>query len=431
MAITVDNGELTDFDVDVGAGNVGADTQRVTLAADDPAVVSLAAIETAVEGTLTVTGTVTTGGLTDAELRATPVPVSGSLTVDLGANNDVTVTGTVDLGATDNAVLDAIAASVAAIDVDTSTIIGHVDGIEGLLATIDADTGNIVTAVQLLDDAAVVLGTATYTEATSTGLVMAAVRRDADTTLANTTNEYTPLQVDANGRLKVEAFSGESLPVTLTSTTITGTVAATQSGTWNIGSITTLPALVAGTANIGDVDVLTLPNVTLAAGTNTNEVVGDIAHGTAVGGNPVQIGLEGRSTVGTAVDDGDVVRALATTHGKQVVMPFAIPAATKSYASPAAVTDTADDEAFAAIASTRTYITSVQVFNADATVGTEVVIKDGSTVLWRGYAAALGGGCSATFATPLRGTANTAVNVANITTSAETYFNLQGYSATE
>ena len=96
-----------------------------------------------------------------------------------------------------------------------------------LLTTIDADTGNlagILTSVQLIDDAAVVLGTATYTEATSTGLAIGAVRRDADTTLVNTTNEWGPLQMDANGRLKVEVFSGETLPVSLTSTTITGTV---------------------------------------------------------------------------------------------------------------------------------------------------------------------------------------------------------------
>ncbi len=45
--------------------------------------------------------------------------------------------------------------------------------------------------------------------------------------------------------------------------TVDGTVAATQSGTWNIGSITTLPALVAGTANIGDVDI-----ASIAAGDN-------------------------------------------------------------------------------------------------------------------------------------------------------------------
>jgi hypothetical protein len=65
----------------------------------------------------------------------------------------VTVAGTVDLGATDNAVLDAIAASVAAIDTDATTIIGHVDGIEGILTTIDADTGGILTAVQIIDNA--------------------------------------------------------------------------------------------------------------------------------------------------------------------------------------------------------------------------------------------------------------------------------------
>lgn len=133
----------------------------------------------------------------------------------------VDATGTVDLGATDNAVLDAIAASVAAIDVDATTIIGHVDGIEGLLTTIDADTGNVVTSVQLLDDTVTVLGTDTYTETTSKGLAIGAVRRDADTTLVNTTNEWGPLQMDANGRLKVEAFSGEALPITDNNSSIT------------------------------------------------------------------------------------------------------------------------------------------------------------------------------------------------------------------
>jgi hypothetical protein len=41
--------------------------------------------------------------------------------------------------------------------------------------------------------------------------------------------------------------------------TVTGTVAATQSGTWNIGSISTLPSIPAGNNNIGDVDVASLP----------------------------------------------------------------------------------------------------------------------------------------------------------------------------
>ena len=48
---------------------------------------------------------------------------SGSCTVDLGANNDVTVTGTVDLGATDNAVLDSIVTN-------TTGLAGTVSGSE-------------------------------------------------------------------------------------------------------------------------------------------------------------------------------------------------------------------------------------------------------------------------------------------------------------
>jgi hypothetical protein len=236
----------------------------------------------------------------------------------------------------------------------------------------------------------------------------------------------TELQVDIVGALpagtnaigKLAANSGVDIgDVDVAS--VAGNVTVVQ------GTAANLNATVVGTGTF-------VVQAALSAGTNTNEVVGDIAHGTAVGGNPVQVGFEGRSTDMTAVDSGDVVRGLATLVGKQVNLPFAVPGATWSYASPAAVADTADDEAKAAgAAGVRHYITSVQVFNADDSVGTEVVIKDGSSVLWRGWAEQTGGGCSAVFTTPLRGTAATAVNVANITTSAETYFNLQGFSASE
>jgi hypothetical protein len=210
----------------------------------------------------------------------------------------------------------------------------------------------------------------------------------------------------------------------------TGALAACASGTEL--QVDVVAALPAGDNNIGNVDVVTLPNVTLAAGTNTNEVVGDAAHDAAIAGNPVRIGLRGMSADYTAVASGDTADALASLTGKQVVLPYAVPGASWSYASPAAVTDTADDEAKAAgAAGVRHYITGVQVFNGHDTVGTEVVIKDGTTVLWRGWAEQTGGGCSAKFDPPLRGTAATAVNVANITTGSSTYFNLQGYSAAE
>jgi hypothetical protein len=92
------------------------------------------------------------------------------------------------------------------------------------------ENGAALTALQLIDDPVVVLGTATYTEAASKGNTVAAVRRDADTTLVDTTNELAPLQVDARGCLKVEAFSGETLPVSNTVLSVVGggTEAAAQ-----------------------------------------------------------------------------------------------------------------------------------------------------------------------------------------------------------
>jgi hypothetical protein len=78
-------------------------------------------------------------------------PVSGSLAVDLGANNDVTVTSgtvTANLGATDNAVLDTIAASTAAIETaveGTLTVTGGGGGVEYTEGDTDATiTGSAV-----------------------------------------------------------------------------------------------------------------------------------------------------------------------------------------------------------------------------------------------------------------------------------------------
>lgn len=76
--------------------------------------------------------------------------------------------------------------------------------------------GAALTSLQLADDVVATLGTDTYTEAATKANIIGAVRRDADTTLVNTTNEIAPLQVDARGALKVECFSGETIPVSFT-----------------------------------------------------------------------------------------------------------------------------------------------------------------------------------------------------------------------
>lgn len=225
--------------------------------------------------------------------------------------------------------------------------------------------------------------------------------------------EATALRVtiasDSTGVLSVDDNGG--------SLTVDGTVAATQSGTWNIGSVTTLP------------------NVTLAAGTNTNEVVGDAAHDAAIAGNPVRVAGRGLSADYTAVATGDTADLIASLLGKQVVLPYALPAAGWSYAAASGgITNTTGVTAKAAAgAGIRNYITRVQIINGHATVDTDVQIRDGAsgTVLWRGFAKAAGGGVSAEFDPPLRGTANTLVEVACGTTGSATYFNLQGFTAAE
>jgi hypothetical protein len=368
---------------------------------------------------LTVDGTVT------ADAGTGPWPVtdnSGSLTVD----GTVSISGAVDTELT-TADLDTGAGT------DTRAVVGLVGSASG---------GGALIPGSATDGLLVNLGA--NNDVTVTGTVTV----DASGTAVPVTDNAGSLTVD-NAALSVVGGGVEAtaLRVTLASDstgvvsvddnggalTVDGTVTANlAAGTNNIGDVDVL-TIAAGDNNIGNVDIVTMPNVTLAAGTNTNEVVGDVAHDAAVAGNPILIGLEARNTEPTAVSTtGDLTRPLATMLGKQVQIPYSIPASSWTYASPAAVTDTADDEAKAAAgAGIRNYITGVQVFNGHDTVGTEVVIKDGSTVLWRGWAEQTGGGCSARFDPPLRGTANTAVNVANITTGSSTYFNLQGFVAAE
>lgn len=80
------------------------------------------------------------------------------------------------------------------------------------------------TALQLIDDTVATLGTTTYTEATTKGLTVGAVRRDADTSAVNTDNELAPLLVNAIGALKVEIFDGGDSHTVDGTVSVSGTV---------------------------------------------------------------------------------------------------------------------------------------------------------------------------------------------------------------
>lgn len=183
------------------------------------------------QATQPVSGTVTASGpVTDAQLRATPVPVSGTVTVNEPVSID------------DNG---------ASLTVDNATISVVGSGTEATAQRVTIATDS--TGVLSVDDNG---GSLTV-----------------DGTFWQATQPVSGPVTDAQLRASAVPVSLASVP----SHAVTGTFwQATQpvSGTfWQATQPVsfTQPALVAGTANIGDVDVLTLP--ALPAGTNN---IGDV-----------------------------------------------------------------------------------------------------------------------------------------------------------
>lgn len=376
------------------------------------------------------------------------VPVtdnSGSLTVD---NATLSVVGS---GAEATALRVTIASdSTGVLSVDDNGGSLTVDGSVSI-----SGTPNVAVTSVVPGTAATNLGKAEDDAAASgdVGVALLTRRQDALVTDTSLDGDYNFGKSTAAGRLYTSATVDAALPagtnnigdvdVLTLPALVAGTanigdvdvltLPALPAGTNNIGDVDvlTLPALVAGTANIGDVDIVTMPNVTLAAGTNTNEVVGDAAHDAAIAGNPMRIAGRAITADYTSVAAGDTADLVATLNGKLVTQPFSIPELTWSSAAAAGgiVNTTGVTARAAAGVGIRNYITGLDVVNGHATVSTDVQIRDGAagTVLWRGFAQAAGGGVSRQFNPPLRGTANTLVEIACGTTGTATYFNLSGY----
>lgn len=172
--------DIGDVDVTSSALPTGASTS----AKQDTVIGHLDGVETLL--------TTIAGDTTDIEAALETV---GGLVVNLGTNNDVTVTGTVDLGATDNAVLDAIAASTAAIET----------AVEGTLTVTGGGGG-----VEYTEDAAAA--------ADPVGGALIMVRDDALSGQTTTDGD----NVAARGTDKGELYVKHA-----------DTIAVTQSGTWD------------------------------------------------------------------------------------------------------------------------------------------------------------------------------------------------------
>jgi hypothetical protein len=367
-AVPVDS-ELTTADLDTGAGT------------DTRAVMGLVRAESG--GGLLVGSAnplPVTGPLTDTQLRATPVPISGTVTANAGSG---------PYPVNDN----------------------------GGSLTVDAPVGTPV-FVRLSDGAANLIGQKTM--ANSLPVVLAsdqsALAVSGPLTDAQLRASAVPVSLAANQSVNVAQVAGTATSVN------SGVVGA---GVQRIVIATDQPALT--NALKVDGSAVTQPISGTVTASNTT---GNIAHDVADSGNPVKIGARALSADIAAVVANDRSDLLATLLGKLLVMPYALPGATVSGSGNK--TDTTDLSLMPAPgAGIRNYVTHITITNAHATVGTKVVLKDGSTIIWRGYADALGGGVSGPLPTPLRLTANTALNGACITTGADVDFSVVGFTAAE
>jgi hypothetical protein len=203
-------------------------------------------------------------------------------------------------------------------------------------------------------------------------------------------------------------------------TRVSGTVTVDGSGVTQPVShagLTALNGAIAGSEV--QVDVLTLPNVTLAAGTNTNEVVGDVAHSAGVAGNPVLVAGVAQAGDDTAppnrVDaESDATRLATDFDGAVYVRPHGPQVWSYHLNTSSAQTDAT---VHAAPGSGLSLYVGTIAFSSGAATAINLFFEEGSTIVLGPFylEATAGRGMAITFNPPKKITANTALT---LTTSA-------------
>lgn len=291
----------------------------------------------------------------------------------------------------------------------------------------------------------------------SSGNLKVAVTGGGDASAANQTSQImqetliatrigditNPAAGSVNARL---AVLSAQLPTTL------GTKTAANSISVAWASDATLPA---GTNLVGKVGI----DQTTPGTTNAVSATGNIAAGVTDSGNPLKAGGFGSTFAPTAVTTGQranlwlsvngsvVVSGYNSSTGASVILtdangtlvqPYAFTASRWQYAALTGGivnTTTAVTIATAGGGSARNYLAAVQ-FDWDALgAATELVVRDGAsgTTIWRRkIPQGIAGMTEVILPIPLKGTANTLMEVATLTASATggVYFNAQGYTGT-
>ncbi len=380
-------------------------------------------------------------GASDAGTLRVTLATDDTVTVDNGGTFAVQAaqsgTWTVDLGATDNAVLDSIAAgfAVEGAALGSGVLLQGDDGTDRTNVLVDTD-GHLQVDVLSGGGGGTEYDEDAATPGTITGTATVMERDDALITLTPAAGDWAAMRCSAEGALWVQDFNSDAiLADTASMDTNLGTIAGAVSGTEM--QVDVVAALPAGTNNIGDVDIASLPNegqqtmansisvaiasnqgaldvsgatVTVDLGSN-NDVQGDVAHDAVDSGNPIKIGARARTSDVTSVANNDRVDLIADKAGKVVVMPYALPE--NMIDDQSTNTGTGDTALFAAPgAGLRNYVTTIIVSNNNASSDTELIVKDGTTEIMR-IPSPAGGGATINLAVPLRQpTSNTAINTA-------------------
>lgn len=255
-------------------------------------------------------------------------------------------------------------------------------------------------------------------------------------TLANTGANSTAVKVD--GSAVTQPVSG-TVTITPSGTqTVSGTVSvsnASGASAVNIqdggNSITVDGTFWQATQPVSGTVTANAGSGTMAVSMATNTPLGTVAHDSADSGAPIKVGGRASSAEITAVTTGDRTDFITDLVGKQVVLPYSNNENFVSGAITTAMTATTSTSLVAApAAGLRNYITTIIVSNSHATVGTDVIIQDGSggTTLMTIPAAAVYGGAVINLPVPLRQpTTATAIFCANVTTGASTKVSAVGY----
>lgn len=167
------------------------------------------------------------------------------------------------------------------------------------------------------------------------------------------------------------------------------------------------------------------PNTSVAP---TQLAVGAAAHSSAASGNPVQVGGVVATNVSTSEVNGDAARLTMTTGGQLLVKVGGLPETDWQFTGVLVNTTPVAAKA-AAGASTKNYCTDLSYQNTSATA-TTILLLDNATVIGQWHAPAnMALPAVVKFATPRKGSNNTAMNVNCGTTGANVLINVAGYAA--